>query len=40
MAERPEQVEGQPATKGADSTPQLDRLEKLANATAPAAQAQ
>ena len=39
MANRPEQEDAQPDTKGAASTPQLDRLEKLANAAATAAQA-
>jgi hypothetical protein len=39
MAEHPEQEDGQPDTNGAASTPHLDRLEKLANAAATAAQA-
>jgi hypothetical protein len=39
MAKRPEQEDEQPDTKGATSTPHLDRLEKLANAAANAAQA-
>jgi hypothetical protein len=39
MAKRPEQEDEQPDTNGATSTPQLDRLEKLANAAATAAQA-
>ncbi|QRM33541.1 hypothetical protein [Microvirga sp. VF16] len=39
MAKHLEQEDGQPDTKGAASTPHLDRLEKLANAAATAAQA-
>jgi hypothetical protein len=39
MAKRPEQEDEQPETMGQASTPQLDRLEKLANAAATAAQA-
>lgn len=39
MEKRPEQAEEQGDTKGAASTPHLDRLEKLANAAATAAQA-
>ena len=39
MAKRPEQEDEQPDTNGAASTPHLDRLEKLANAAATAAQA-
>jgi hypothetical protein len=39
MAEGPEHEDEQPETKGQTSTPQLDRLEKLANAAATAAQA-
>jgi hypothetical protein len=39
MAKRPEQEDEQPETNGKASTPQLDRLEKLANAAASAAQA-
>ncbi|MBZ6078211.1 hypothetical protein [Microvirga puerhi] len=39
MAERPEQENTQPGTKGSASTSQLDRLEKLASAAATAAQA-
>ena len=39
MAKRPEQEDEQPETIGKASTPQLDRLEKLANAAASAAQA-
>jgi hypothetical protein len=39
MAKSPEQEDGQPDTNGAASTPHLDRLEKLANAAATAAQA-
>jgi hypothetical protein len=39
MAERPKQDEEQTGDKGQASTPQLDRLEKLANAAATAAQA-
>ena len=39
MAKRPEQEDGQPDTHAAASTPHLDRLEKLANAAATAAQA-
>jgi hypothetical protein len=39
MANRPEQEEEQPDTKGVTSTPHRDRLEKLANAAATAAQA-
>jgi hypothetical protein len=39
MAERPEQEDEQPDTNGKASTPQLDRLERLANAAATAAQA-
>jgi hypothetical protein len=38
MATRPEEVNEQPETKGQASTPQLDRLERLANAAASAAQ--
>ncbi|MEZ0167947.1 hypothetical protein [Microvirga sp. TS319] len=38
MAERPEKTE-EPETDGKASTPQLDRLEKLANAAATAEQA-
>ena len=39
MAKRPEQEDEQSDTNGAASTPHLDRLEKLANAAATAAQA-
>jgi hypothetical protein len=39
MAKRPEQEDEQPKTDGRASTPQLDRLERLANAAATAAQA-
>ena len=39
MAKRPEQEDEQPDTDGVTSTPHLDRLEKLANAAATAAQA-
>jgi hypothetical protein len=39
MAKRPEQEEEQPEVNGPASTPHLDRLEKLANAAATAAQA-
>ena len=39
MAKRPGQDYEQPETNGATSTPHLDRLEKLANAAATAAQA-
>ena len=39
MANRPEQEDEQPDANGKASTPQLDRLEKLANAAATAAQA-
>ena len=39
MAKRPEQEDEQSETNGKASTPQLDRLEKLANAAASAAQA-
>ena len=39
MAKRPEQEDEQPEVNGAASTPHLDRLEKLANAAATAAQA-
>ena len=39
MAERPEQEDEQAETDGKASTPQLDRLERLANAAATAAQA-
>ena len=39
MANRPEQEDEQPEANGKASTPQLDRLEKLANAAASAAQA-
>ena len=39
MTERPKQEDEQSETKGPASTPQLDRLERLANATATAAQA-
>ena len=39
MPKGPEQEDEQPETKGQASTPQLDRLEKLANAAATAAQA-
>jgi hypothetical protein len=38
MATRPEEENEQPETKGQASTPQLDRLERLANAAASAAQ--
>jgi hypothetical protein len=38
MANRPEQDDERPETNGAASTPHLDRLEKLANAAATAAQ--
>ncbi len=34
MAKRPEQEDEQPEVNGSASTPHLDRLEKLANATA------
>ncbi len=39
MAKRPEQEDEQPETTGQASTPQLDRLERLANTAAAAAQA-
>ena len=39
MAKRPEQADEQPEIDGKASTPQLDRLERLANAAATAAQA-
>jgi hypothetical protein len=39
MAKRPEHEDEQPQTDGKASTPQLDRLERLANAAATAAQA-
>ena len=39
MDEYPEQEDAKPETSGKASTPQLDRLEKLANAAATAAQA-
>jgi hypothetical protein len=39
MAKRPEQEDEQPDTNSVASTPHLDRLEKLANAAATAAQA-
>jgi hypothetical protein len=39
MSKGPEHEDEQPETKGQASTPQLDRLEKLANAAATAAQA-
>ena len=39
MAKRPEQEDEQPETNARASTPQLDRLEKLANAAATAVQA-
>jgi hypothetical protein len=39
MAKRPEQEHEQPEANGAASTPHLDRLEKLANVAATAAQA-
>ena len=39
MGKRPEQEDEQPETTGQASTPQLDRLERLANAAATAAQA-
>ena len=39
MGKRPEQEDEQPETNGKASTPQLDRLERLANAAATAAQA-
>ena len=39
MEKSPEQEDEQPETSGKASTPQLDRLEKLANAAASAAQA-
>jgi hypothetical protein len=39
MATRPKQDKGQAESKDQDSTPQLDRLEKLANAASTAAQA-
>jgi hypothetical protein len=38
MAKRPEQEDEQTETNGKASTPQLDRLERLANAAATAAQ--
>ena len=38
MAKRPEQEDKQSDTNGATSTPHLDRLERLANAAATAAQ--
>jgi hypothetical protein len=39
MGKRSEQEDDQPENNARDSTPQLDRLEKLANAAATAAQA-
>jgi hypothetical protein len=39
MTKRPEHEDEQPEPSGAASTPHLDRLEKLANAAATAAQA-
>jgi hypothetical protein len=39
MSKGPEHEDEQPETKGQASTPQIDRLEKLANAAASAAQA-
>jgi hypothetical protein len=39
MEKRPEQEDKQPETNEKASTPQLDRLERLANAAATAAQA-
>ena len=39
MAKRPEQEDERAETNGKASTPQLDRLERLANAAATAAQA-
>jgi hypothetical protein len=39
MAKRLKQEDEQPETEGKTSTPQLDRLERLANAAATAAQA-
>ena len=39
MAKRPEQADERPETDAKASTPQLDRLERLANAAATAAQA-
>jgi hypothetical protein len=39
MSKGPEHEDEQPETKGQASTPQIDRLEKLANAAATAAQA-
>lgn len=39
MTERPEREDDQIETNGKPSTPELDRLEKLANAAATAAQA-
>jgi hypothetical protein len=39
MEKRPGQEDEQPETNGKASTPQLDRLEKLANAATTAAQA-
>jgi hypothetical protein len=39
MAKRPEQDDEQPEPNGKASTPQLDRLQRLANAAASAAQA-
>jgi hypothetical protein len=39
MAKRPEQEDERAETDGKASTPQLDRLERLANAAATAAQA-
>ena len=39
MAKRPEHEDGRPETDGKASTPELDRLERLANAAATAAQA-
>jgi hypothetical protein len=39
MTERPDQEDDHPETNAKASTPQLDRLEKLANAAAAAAQA-
>jgi hypothetical protein len=39
MAKHPEQEDERPETDGKASTPELDRLERLANAAATAAQA-
>jgi hypothetical protein len=39
MTERPDREDDQPKTNDKTSTPQLDRLERLANAAATAAQA-